>query len=168
MKVVRYKYLAVVFSGFLAGLGGAYLSISSTIYRNGNTAGRGFIGLATMIFGNWRPGGTGAGALMFGYIDTLRLIDTGNKNVKGLILLGALVLFTIGGLMMRSGKRNTAIGFLVLGAVMVGAFFGATSFPPEVAQVAPYITTLLVLATASQNLRPPAADGVPYRKGDHH
>ncbi|MEI6109041.1 MAG: ABC transporter permease [Actinomycetes bacterium] len=168
VKVVRYKYLAVVFSGFLAGLGGAYLSISSTIYRNGNTAGRGFIGLATMIFGNWRPGGTGAGALMFGYIDTLRLIDTGNKNVKGLILLGALVLFTIGGLMMRSGKRNTAIGFLVLGAVMVGAFFGATSFPPEVAQVAPYITTLLVLATASQNLRPPAADGVPYRKGDHH
>lgn len=168
VKVVQYKYLAVVFSGVLAGLGGAYLSIASTIYRNGNTAGRGFIGLATMIFGNWRPGGTGAGALMFGYIDTLRLIDTGNQNVKGLILLGSLVLFTIGGLMLRSGKRNTAVGFLVLGAVMVGAFFSATSFPPEVAQVAPYITTLLVLATASQNLRPPAADGVPYRKGDHH
>jgi simple sugar transport system permease protein len=152
----------------LAGLGGAYLSIASTIYRNGNTAGRGFIGLATMIFGDWRPGGTAAGALMFGYIDTLRLIDTGNQNVKGLILLGAIILFAIGGLMLRKAKRNSAIGFLLLGSVMIGAYFSATSFPPEVAQVAPYITTLLVLATASQNLRPPAADGIPYRKGDHH
>ena len=62
VKVVQFKYAAVVFSGMLAGLGGAYLSIASTIYRNGNTAGRGFIGLATMIFGDWRPGGTAAGA----------------------------------------------------------------------------------------------------------
>ena len=168
VKVVQFKYAAVVFSGMLAGLGGAYLSIASTIYRNGNTAGRGFIGLATMIFGDWRPGGTAAGALMFGYIDTLRLIDTGNQNVKGLILLGAIILFAIGGIMLRRARRNSAIGFLILGSVMIGAYFSATSFPPEVAQVAPYITTLLVLATASQNLRPPAADGVPYRKGDHH
>jgi simple sugar transport system permease protein len=168
VKVVQFKYAAVVFSGMLAGLGGAYLSIASTIYRNGNTAGRGFIGLATMIFGNWRPGGTAAGSLMFGYIDTLRLIDTGNQNVKGLILLGAIILFAIGGIMLRRARRNSAIGFLLLGSVMIGAYFSASSFPPEVAQVAPYITTLLVLATASQNLRPPAADGVPYRKGDHH
>jgi general nucleoside transport system permease protein len=168
VKVVQYKYAAVVFSGMLAGLGGAYLSIASTIYRNGNTAGRGYIGLATMIFGDWRPGGTAAGALMFGYIDTLRLIDTGNQNVKGLILLGAIILFAIGGIMLRRKRRNSAIGFLILGSVMIGAYFSATSFPPEVAQVAPYITTLLVLATASQNLRPPAADGIPYRKGDHH
>ena len=152
----------------LAGLGGAYLSIASTIYRNGNTAGRGYIGLATMIFGDWRPGGTAAGALMFGYIDTLRLIDTGNQNVKGLILLGAIILLAIGAWMLRSAKRNAAIGFLLLASVMVGAYFSATSFPPEVAQVAPYITTLLVLATASQNLRPPAADGIPYRKGEDH
>jgi simple sugar transport system permease protein len=168
VKVVQYKYAAVVFSGMLAGLGGAYLSIASTIYRNGNTAGRGYIGLATMIFGDWRPGGTAAGALMFGYIDTLRLIDTGNQNVKGLILLGAIILLAIGAWMLRSAKRNAAIGFLLLASVMVGAYFSATSFPPEVAQVAPYITTLLVLATASQNLRPPAADGIPYRKGEDH
>jgi simple sugar transport system permease protein len=168
VKVIQFKYAAVVFSGMLAGLGGAYLSIASTIYRNGNTAGRGYIGLATMIFGDWRPGGTAAGAMMFGYIDTLRLIDSGNENVKGLILLGAIILFTIGGIMLRRNSRNSGIGFLILGSVMIGAYFSATSFPPEVAQVAPYITTLLVLATASQNLRPPAADGIPYRKGDHH
>lgn len=168
VKVNRYKYTAVVFSGLLAGLGGAYLSIASTIYRNGQTAGRGFIGLATMIFGNWRPGGTGAGAIMFGYIDTLRLIDTGNVNVRGLILLGALVLLVIAVLMLRGARRNTGIGFAILGSVFIGAYLKASNFPPEVAQVAPYITTLLVLATASQNLRPPSADGVPFRKGEGH
>ena len=168
VKVNRYKYTAVIFSGLLAGLGGAYLSIASTIYRNGQTAGRGFIGLATMIFGNWRPGGTGAGAIMFGYIDTLRLIDTENVNVRGLILLGALVLLSIAVLMLRGAHRNTGIGFAILGAVFIGAYMKASNFPPEVAQVAPYITTLLVLATASQNLRPPSADGVPFRKGEGH
>ena len=168
VNVVRYKYMAVTFSGLLAGLGGAYLAIAATIYRNGQTAGRGFIGLSTMIFGNWRPGGTGAGAIMFGYIDTLRLIDSDNKNVRGLILIGALVLLAVAGIMIRSGRRTTGIGFLLLGGVMVGGFMAASNFPPEVAQVAPYITTLLVLATASQNLRPPAADGVPFRKGEGH
>lgn len=168
VKVNRYKYTAVIFSGFLAGLGGAYLSIASTIYRNGQTAGRGFIGLATMIFGNWRPSGTGAGAIMFGYIDTLRLIDTGNVNVRGLILLGALVLLVIAVLMLRGARQNTGIGFAILGAIFIGAYLKASNFPPEVAQVAPYITTLLVLATASQNLRPPSADGVPFRKDDGH
>ncbi|CAB4344255.1 MAG: ABC transporter permease [Actinobacteria bacterium] len=168
VNVVRYKYIAVIFSGFLAGLGGAYLSIASTIYRNGNTAGRGFIGLATMIFGNWRPGGTGVGALMFGYIDTLRLIDTGNNNVRGLILIGALALLIIGASLLRGARRASGIGFAILGSVMFGAYLVASNFPPEVAQVAPYITTLLVLATASQNLRPPTADGVPYRKGEGH
>lgn len=168
VNVNRYKYMAVTFSGLLAGLGGAYLAIAATIYRNGQTAGRGFIGLATMIFGNWRPGGTGAGAIMFGYIDTLRLIDSDNKNVRGLILLGALVLFVIAAAMIRTSRRATGIGFLLLGGVMSGGFMAASNFPPEVAQVAPYITTLLVLATASQNLRPPAADGVPFRKGEGH
>jgi simple sugar transport system permease protein len=168
VKVNQYKYMAVIFSGLLAGLGGAYLTVASTIYRNGQTAGRGFIGLATMIFGNWRPGGTGAGAIMFGYIDTLRLIDTGNVNVRGLILLGALVLLAIAVLLLRGSRRNTGIGFAILGAVFIGAYFKASNFPPEVAQVAPYITTLLVLATASQNLRPPSADGVAFRKGEGH
>ena len=168
VNVVRYKYMAVTFSGLLAGLGGAYLAIAATIYRNGQTAGRGFIGLSTMIFGNWRPGGTGAGAIMFGYIDTLRLIDSDNKNVRGLILIGALILLLVAGFMIRSGRRTTGIGFLILGGVMVGGFMAASNFPPEVAQVAPYITTLLVLAFASQNLRPPAADGVPFRKGEGH
>lgn len=56
MKVYKYKYIAVTVSGALAGLAGAYLAIVGTnVYREGQTAGRGYIGLATMIFGNWKP-----------------------------------------------------------------------------------------------------------------
>ena len=53
----------MIVSGALAGLGGAFLAIVvAGIYREGQTGGRGFIGLAAMIFGNWRPGGLAAGA----------------------------------------------------------------------------------------------------------
>ena len=167
VKVIKYKYIAVVVSGMLAGLAGGYLAVVATsVYRSGQTAGRGFIGIATMIFGNWRPTGTGVGAIIFGYIDTLQLRD--NANIRGLVLFGALVLLAIAFVLIRSKKRGTSYAFLILGSVLVGAFLKANSFPAEVAQVAPYVTTLLVLATASQSLRPPAADGVPYRRGESH
>ena len=52
----RYRFLALGVSGGLAGLGGVYLvTVASSLYREGQTAGRGFIGLATVIFGNWNP-----------------------------------------------------------------------------------------------------------------
>ena len=64
VNVYTMKYVAVVVSGALAGLGGAFLAIvAASAYREGQTGGRGFIGIAAMIFGNWRPGGTAAGAV---------------------------------------------------------------------------------------------------------
>jgi len=167
VRVNLYKYLAVTISGALAGLAGAYLAIVATgVYRGGQTAGRGFIGLATMIFGNWRPGGTAVGAAIFGYIDTLQLRD--DANIRGLVLFGTLLLVVIAVLLLKSGRRNSGLAFMIFGIVMGSAFLSANSFPPEVAQVAPYLTTLIVLATAAQRLRPPSADGIPYRKGETH
>ncbi len=62
VNVYLYKYIGVVMSGALAGLGGAFLSmVASNYYREGQTGGRGFIGLAAMIFGNWRPERPGRG-----------------------------------------------------------------------------------------------------------
>ncbi len=56
VPVYTMKYIAVTISGALAGLAGAFLSLVSTsLYKEGQTANRGFIGLAAMIFGNWRP-----------------------------------------------------------------------------------------------------------------
>ncbi|MBU6347563.1 MAG: ABC transporter permease [Actinomycetales bacterium] len=165
VKVNFYKYFAVTISGALAGLAGAYLAIVATgVYRGGQTAGRGFIGLATMIFGNWRPGGTALGATIFGYIDTLQLRD--DANIHGLVLFGALLVFGIAILLFQLNKKRAGGLFIIFGGVLMIAYFGAGTFPPEVAQVAPYLTTLIVLATAAQRLRPPAADGIPYRKGE--
>ena len=72
VSVIRTRYLAVVTSGVLAAMGGAYLSIGFLgSFNQEMTAGRGFIALAAVIFGNWRPGGALAAALLFGFSSAL-------------------------------------------------------------------------------------------------
>jgi len=72
LSVIRTRYLAVVVSGMLAAVGGAYLSIGFLGSFNQNmTAGRGYIALAVVICGKWRPAGALAFACLFGFSSAL-------------------------------------------------------------------------------------------------
>jgi simple sugar transport system permease protein len=74
ISVYATRYGAVVLSGALAGMGGVYLSNGITHGFNENmTAARGFIALAAVIFGRWRPFGAFAACLLFGFTEALAL-----------------------------------------------------------------------------------------------
>ena len=164
VNVYLYKYIAVLVSGALAGIGGGFLAlVSSSGYSASQTGGRGYIGLAAMIFGNWRPGGLLAGALTFGYTDSLRLRDT--DAVHALLLLVALGLLVLAALRMINKQVEGAIVMGVAGVAILAWFLLTDSVPREFTVMTPYVTTLFVLALGAQRLRMPAADGQQYRKG---
>ena len=165
VRVYTMKYLGVVISGALAGLAGAFLVLEAAgIYREGQTGGRGFIGLAAMIFWNWRPAGVASAAGLFGYADALNLRS--NDAVHALLLFIGIALLGLG--VWYLWKRSSVAGATVLGvAAAVLVWYGVTdSVPREFIYITPYVSTLLVLAVASQRLRPPEADGITYRRGE--
>jgi len=119
VNVIRYKYYGVLLSGFLAGIGGAFLSVGhGTQFIKNMSAGRGYIALAALIFGKWHPFKTLLACIIFGFADALQM------RLQGII-----------------------------------------GIPVQFIQMTPYILTILVIVGFIGKAIPPAASGVPYRKG---
>ena len=72
INVIRTRYMGVILSGVVAGIAGAFFTLGSVgRFDEGMTAGKGFIGLAAMIFGNWMPTGALGAGLLFGFADAI-------------------------------------------------------------------------------------------------
>lgn len=83
IRVNRVRWMAVLASGALAGMGGASLSIYlSSSFSRDMTAGRGFMALAALIFGKWRPVPTALACLLFGFADAVQI------RLQGVVLWG--------------------------------------------------------------------------------
>ncbi|CAG7574031.1 simple sugar transport system permease protein [Barrientosiimonas humi] len=167
VNVYRYKFLAVLISGAMAGLAGSFLAqVAANSYREGQTGGRGYIGLAAMIFGNWRPGGLAAGSLLFGYTDAARLRG-GGSNIHAMILVAAVVLLAVGlWQLVKKGKTLQGVLAIAFAGAALLLYLLTDTVSSELASTTPYVVTLLVMALASQRLRMPAADGKIYRRGE--
>ncbi len=119
INVIRTRYMAVLLGGAVAGFGGAFFTLGSVgRFDEMMTAGKGFIGLAAMIFGNWTPLGSFGAGLLFGFADSI---------ATKLSILGSFI-------------------------------------PPQFMSMAPYITTMIILAGIVGRGQMPAADGEPYVK----
>ncbi len=163
VNVYRIRYIALAASGMFASLGGAYLSlVASNIYKEGQTGGRGFIGLATVIFGNWRPTGVLSGALLFGFTDALRIRQSTSVHA---ILLVITVLSFMFGLWMLYQRKMKPCWISLASSVFIGiTFLKVDKVPDEFVTFFPNLATILVLILLSQKLRPPAMLAVPYRE----
>jgi general nucleoside transport system permease protein len=106
LSVLRIRYLAVIASGMLAALGGAYLSVGFVgSFSNNMTNGRGFIALAAMIFGKWRPWGALWATLLFGFGNAMSDRVSGVNQTLGTLfeaLPYVLTLVAVAGLVGRS------------------------------------------------------------------
>ncbi|MBC7463167.1 MAG: ABC transporter permease [Actinobacteria bacterium] len=165
VNVYRTRFIALAVSGALASVGGAYLAlVASNVYREGQTAGRGFIGLATVIFGNWRPSGVFAGSLLFGFTDALRVRQS--TSVHAVILVVAFLGMAFAVTLALKKKWRTFVITSALSGLAALIYIQVKVIPDEFVTFFPNLTTILVLTFLSQRLRPPAMAGAPYRKGE--
>ncbi len=139
INVYKMRYAGVTISGALAGIGGfVYALTTANCASTGDVAGFGFLALAVMIFGNWKPLGTAGAAFLFGLC---KCIAAGYSSID----INGDKVFALKDL----GDKLKAAG------VDPGSLF----------RILPFLITLIVLAFTSKNSRAPKAEGIPYDKG---
>jgi len=178
VRVNRIRYLGVVFSGALAGIGGAYLSIGqSSLFTRNMAAGRGFIALAALIFGKWRPVQTMLACLLFGLADALTIQLQGvpvsilSFRIAMAVLIFLVLWFIAHQLSFLNRNRIVELASAALVSVIGSRVIYASTrgiqnleVPVQFIQMIPYIVTIVVLAGFIGQSRAPRALGTPYQK----
>lgn len=139
INVAKMRYSGVAISGALAGMGGfVYAMTTSNCTSNGDVAGFGFLALAVMIFGNWKPLNIVLAAMLFGLFSCLAAgYSSIDINRDGICLLKEL-------------SDDPTWGKIL---------------NPNLYRMLPYLISLIVLAFTSKKSRAPKAEGIPYDKG---
>lgn len=176
LRVQALRWVGTVTAGALAGLGGAFLSIGQVgAFAQNMTAGRGFLALAAVIFGRWRPLGVLGACVIFGAADALqfRLQARGDVPVEvwvvaAVAMVGLAVHVVRHPRLERRPSRHIgAIAVLVslgLGFAAGAATTPEFSMPPQLWLALPYVLTLVVLSGSVGRARVPTTLGVPYRR----
>lgn len=114
LDVYRLRYLAVIFSGMMAAVGGAYLSVGAlSLFTKQMTQGRGYIAMGAMIFGRWTPFGTLGACLLFAFADALQLsLQTMGLPIPTDFLLAAPYVLT---LIVLAGAVGKAVAPMAIG-----------------------------------------------------
>jgi simple sugar transport system permease protein len=172
ISVRSVRWAGVLTAGALAGVGGAYLSVVSLgLFVQGMSAGRGFIALAAVIFGRWRPFGVLGACLVFGGADALQLRLQAEQSIprEVWIVLAAIPVLALAYVIVRRrvskiGPREIVVGgSVLLVATVLAVVQPHWSIPSQLWLTLPYVVTILVLAGFVGRTRLPAALGVPYR-----
>ena len=103
---------------------------------------------------------------MFGFAEALNLVSP--TSLPNLFLFGTFACLLLVALQLVLKKLVPAINGFIAGAVLLVGYITINEVPESLTKAAPYVVTLIVLATASQRLRPPAHAGMPYRSGESH
>lgn len=169
------RWMGTLAAGALAGLGGAYLSLVEVAqFRQEMTAGRGFLALAAVIFGRWKPRGVLVACLLFGAADALQLRLQASGSIPAAVwMLVAL----LGGAYLAHRLRVdrgrpvrpvamavAAVAFVAGIALAVGS--PSITLPSQLWLALPFLFALAALAGAMSKVTMPAALTIPYRRGD--
>ncbi len=158
----RTQWAAMMMTGAFAGLAGAYLSIGSVgVFREAMTSGRGFIAIAILVFGRWKPAGVLLGALLFGAADALQLrlqAETAvPRSVWALIGIIALLLLwrTHRGESSTALRTTTLLTMLLGGSVALAILEPDVSLPSQLWLAAQYMVALAALLVGSRETNMP-------------
>ena len=174
-NVIGIRLAAIAFGGAMAGLGGASLSlIRVPQWTEGMTAGAGWIALAIVVFGAWRPGRVFLGAYLFGGVTILQLnLQAAGLTPLWLIVLGLLLFSVHATTRAFAGSAGQKKAMVPLWIATIAAFAAAVSYPLSIQtqylSMTPYLCTIIVLVVMSAdrlraNLNAPASLGRVFHK----